>query len=444
MGNSVMESETMRPFTEELESGSEFSDPQLLYTSAFSRLYRVSRGGKYFIIKTPNGDSGLALSLIKREYEVAVGLSHPHLVNVLMYEPSTQVGPGIIMEYLDGRDLRAFLRENPSLKERKRIFLQLLDVVGYIHRCGIIHNDLKPENIIITRRGNDLKLIDFGLSDDDSHYLMNGMGGTRAYASPELQENKKSIDVRSDVFSIGKLMRELFDVRYARISRKCCALLPDNRYRNTDELAAAFRRAAYLKYVPAAVSALVLFLLFFYIIAFYSRKRDMLLLENRIGQTDSINAVLENRIAAYAASRDSMSEALYVAKQRELLADSIRGEIERLYAKYEKLLQNSADRSLDSLKKTPYSEFAVLIIRNYMGKVASLSASLSKECPDPDIQNKIMYRFVIKNNSLLEMLQNHVGDRPSVFERKDMPAAEMEYYNHLISNDLPYKPYPIK
>ena len=126
----------------------------------------------------------------------------------------------LVEEYVDGRSLSEYLAEKPSLEARRRVFLQLLAVVGYLHGKGVIHNDLSPANILITRSDNDVKLIDLGYSDDDTHYLLKSLGGTREYASPELIAGGR-VDARSDIWTLGRLMKDIFPRRYRRIAGKC-------------------------------------------------------------------------------------------------------------------------------------------------------------------------------------------------------------------------------
>ena len=133
-----------------------YHDLVLLRETSNSRLYRIKKTGKQFIIKTPINNSTLSIEILKREYDIAINLSHPNIVNIFTYDSHSPVGPGIIMEYINGNNLSDFLSNNPSLASKKKIFSQLLDAISYIHQSSIIHNDLKPSNILITKADNDL------------------------------------------------------------------------------------------------------------------------------------------------------------------------------------------------------------------------------------------------------------------------------------------------
>ena len=209
---------------------------KLLKTTASSKLWRMSRDGKYFLVKTTLDNSEHQLKMLRREYELSIGCDNPHIVHVFTYEYGIHEGDGIVMEYIEGRTLREYLSEKQSLASRQRIFQELLSAVNYLHQRGVIHNDLKPENILITRADDTLKIIDFGLADKDAFYVWKTLGCTLEYASPELRNQSKDIDARSDIYSIGMIMREIFDGRYSHIIKRCCKENSKQRYSDVSEL----------------------------------------------------------------------------------------------------------------------------------------------------------------------------------------------------------------
>ena len=220
----------------ELEKNHSYHDFNLLKTTASSKLWRVSRDGKYFLIKTTKDNSEHQIQMLCREYELSIGCDNPHIVHTFTYEYDVHEGDGIVMEYIEGRTLDEYLLEKPSLESRQRVFGELLSAVNYLHKRGIIHNDLKPENILITRADDTLKIIDFGLADKDAFYVWKTLGCTPEYASPELRCQSKDIDARSDIYSIGVIMREIFDGRYPHIIKRCCKENPQQRFSDVSEL----------------------------------------------------------------------------------------------------------------------------------------------------------------------------------------------------------------
>lgn len=214
--------------------------------------YRVEHDGKYFFFKTFTTDTPLARRLLRREYELSAACDTPFMVHTFLYGEILPGKEGILMEYVDGRTLGEFMAENPSGAARRKVFEQLLQAVAYLHGRGIIHNDLKPDNILISRNGDNLRLTDLGLSDNDAHFLIKTPGCSDAYAAPELRLSRES-DARSDIYSIGKIMPVIFGRRWRRISRKCTAEQSERRYGSV----AALRRAWDRRNLPVKIAAAV-------------------------------------------------------------------------------------------------------------------------------------------------------------------------------------------
>ena len=160
------------------------------------------------------------LARFTREARSASALNHPNIVTI--HEVGMDQGSGspyIVMEYIDGRDLRSLLSNGP-LPNRKTLDIaaQIADGLAAAHEQGIVHRDLKPENVMVTKDGY-VKVLDFGLAkiirpaneeDDTAQLDMPGTNpgtilGTVGYMSPE-QATGKPLDFRSDQFAFGAIL----------------------------------------------------------------------------------------------------------------------------------------------------------------------------------------------------------------------------------------------
>ncbi|MBR6068935.1 MAG: serine/threonine protein kinase [Bacteroidales bacterium] len=231
--------------------------------AGYSKFYTVISGGRKLFLKAINTEDGNTtenLNRLQREYDLLERLyGNEHIVRCIDLRDDPKVGLCIVMEYVDGMTLAEFLATSPSDSERKRILNELLDAVAFIHSHQVVHNDLKPENILITRNGHSVKLIDFGYADCDFS-VDKATGGTKSYASPELL-NGGEIDCKSDIYSIGLIIRALFPHRYKLIARKCQHENADKRYKKVSDIAKAIRRRdmGLLLSVVIAVIGIVLF-----------------------------------------------------------------------------------------------------------------------------------------------------------------------------------------
>lgn len=237
-------SETMKEVTPALNFSGAYVDVTLLRETSNSRIFSAVRAGRRFLLKTTAGGGAKELLRLKREYEISLPISHPNLAYVFTYEQNSPVGPCIVMEYVAGRSLDEWLGGEPSLAQKKAVMNQLLDAVDCIHSHGIVHNDLSPQNILITEDGDRVKLIDFGFSDDGSYTIEKSLGGTRDFASPELLRGE-DVDARSDIWSLGNILRLIFGCRYFFVSAKCLRADPQRRYRDIRSLRLAMKRHLY-------------------------------------------------------------------------------------------------------------------------------------------------------------------------------------------------------
>ena len=147
------------------------------------------------------------------EARFASRLSNPHIAGIYdVIEEATETF--LVMEYVDGETLRQRLRRPVTVDEFLPLALQSTEALAAAHELGILHLDLKPENIMLTRTG-DVKILDFGLArhvpradSATTDRLTANAGRTPAYASPEVLLEKEP-DPRSDIFSLGVVFYEM-------------------------------------------------------------------------------------------------------------------------------------------------------------------------------------------------------------------------------------------
>lgn len=227
----------------------------------FNQVVKIRRQGKWFILKGLKDeyrDQQAYIELLKKEYDLGIQLDHPNIVKILAKEINPEIGPCIVMEYVDGVTLDEFLAGKPSVTSRKKVVEQLVEVLVYIHGKQIIHRDLKPSNILVTRNGNNVKVIDFGLSDADDYAVLKQPAGTLKYMAPEQKEDDVKIDGRVDIYAFGLLLKEIFPHRYRHIAAKCSRPDRERRYANAEALRKAFdRHARWLWMLPILIGVVL-------------------------------------------------------------------------------------------------------------------------------------------------------------------------------------------
>ncbi|MGW9551690.1 PASTA domain-containing protein [Citricoccus zhacaiensis] len=150
----------------------------------------------------------------EQEAKTAARLSHPHVVNVL--DQGVDEHPDgnlayLVMEYVPGYTLRTVLERRNSMTPRVALaYLEaIVDGLAAAHRAGLVHRDMKPENVLVSRDGR-IKVADFGLARATTNFTGTGAAlvGTVAYISPELVSGSPA-DERSDVYAVGIMAYEM-------------------------------------------------------------------------------------------------------------------------------------------------------------------------------------------------------------------------------------------
>lgn len=218
-----------------------FENFVVLSQSAFNMIIRTQRYGKFFVLKTlaPHlRNNPYHQQLLRKEFDLTIGLTHPNIIRTYSLEQVEPYGLCIVMAYVDGRTLDSYLADSPSRASRTRLMRQLLSALAYCHSQKIIHRDIKPSNILVSKNGDDVCLIDFGLSDADYYAILKEPAFSRRYASPE-QLSGEPLDCRTDIYSFGLLLRELFPHRFNHIVRRCCQPQRHRRYETVEAVSKA-------------------------------------------------------------------------------------------------------------------------------------------------------------------------------------------------------------
>lgn len=172
------------------------------------------------------------LSRFAREAKAAVSIKSEHVAQVFDVGTAEGIGPYIVMEYLEGRDLAAVLETEGRLPIRRAVHyvMQACEALAVAHSGGITHRDIKPENLFLTRQGDLelIKLLDFGISkaaltgkvfgDELSTVESSCLLGTPLYMSPEQIRSTAEVDHRADIWSLGAVLYELITARSAFVA----------------------------------------------------------------------------------------------------------------------------------------------------------------------------------------------------------------------------------
>ncbi len=161
-----------------------------------------------------------ALARFHREAQAAAAIGHPHIIEVIDFGHSPEGDAYLVMELIDGTDLAGLLRREGRLPVARALAIvrQVADALGAAHAKGIVHRDLKCENVMVLARGEEdyAKVLDFGISkvleDDQGRAPITRDGvvlGTPQYMAPEQGSDGALVDHRADLYALGCIFFEL-------------------------------------------------------------------------------------------------------------------------------------------------------------------------------------------------------------------------------------------
>lgn len=222
--------------TDEMPLKGSYTDYEVIPSHGYSLIVKCRKGEQTVILKglkEENSKRTLLRNALKREFKQCQRLNH---TGIIRYQGLVEVeGYGLCIEeeFVEGRTLQAYLKEQHTDDEKIAIVNQIADVLRYAHSQGVIHRNLKPSNVLITAQGDHVKLIDFNvLSLDD----VKATADTTRFMAPELKDETMTADGTADIYSLGTIMKAMgLTLAYSEVIKRCCAFKRSDRYANIDE-----------------------------------------------------------------------------------------------------------------------------------------------------------------------------------------------------------------
>lgn len=203
------------------------------------RYIKCTNGGKCYILKGLK-DAYKAKRqyqmLLKREFEAVKRLNSAYLPTYYELLDDGPYGRCIVEEYVDGRSLAAYVAEGHTPAELETVVRGVAAALQSIHSRYTAHRNMKPSNVLVTKRGDQVRLIDLRPSYADE---IQAPYTSNRYLAPEQKDETVAIDGRADVYALGVMMREMaLPAKYNAVIERCCRLGRSDRFADTAEMVA--------------------------------------------------------------------------------------------------------------------------------------------------------------------------------------------------------------
>ena len=235
--------------------------PFFASTHGNSRLFTASCNGRKVLIKALKADRAndpKCRARLKEEYEITSQLEQKFIRKALAFETIQGLGDCLILEFIDGKSLAEHVRVGTlNEKQIKTVLIDLCDGLNYMHQRGIVHCDLKPENVMVTASDGRAKIIDIGLPETEYKTDRELLIKENEFIAPELIKGEEC-DPRSDVYSLGKIIEFISErnllSQFKSVATHCTQFSREQRFDNIMEV------KSYLTKGISAVKIVLLFL----------------------------------------------------------------------------------------------------------------------------------------------------------------------------------------
>jgi len=191
-------------FTDQLDD--RFTDLTYQVSGATARLYRATDQETQGVVAIKVAKSGTSDLRFAREIKILQKIRHPNIVRYVHHGTTPRGEPYLVLEWLEGRDLRSRLDQGPiEPKTALEIMRQAAKGLACLHDNGVLHRDLKPANIFLVSSSQEVRIIDLGLAQDASLTLITQDGsllGTPAFMAPEQARGDGKVGPAADVYSL--------------------------------------------------------------------------------------------------------------------------------------------------------------------------------------------------------------------------------------------------
>lgn len=246
----------------------DYTDLRLIHTSRYgnSRVFTANYNGKKVIVKALKkecADDAACKASLKQEFETTSILDNKYIRRALDFVQIEGMGDCIIFEYVEGKSLAEHVRVGTlSEKQVKSVLAEVCEALYYLHRNGIVHCNLNPDNIMVTANDCRVKLIDIGVPETkqeaDRELLIKEM----EFVAPEIIKGE-DFDSRADIYSLGKIMEFIgernISKQFSAVATHCTQFSREQRFDNISDVRSAITKGhSFVKLIIVAVVLAIL------------------------------------------------------------------------------------------------------------------------------------------------------------------------------------------